>query len=74
MNVVIQHVAMLEDFRKDEDLVEKTFSVHAEVFQPIAAVNNVVSSSVVRLVHTCTSLQQCSTSNCTTGGKTLHVA
>ena len=36
MNVIFQHVAMLEDFRKDEDLVEKTFSVHAEVFQPIA--------------------------------------
>ena len=36
MNVIIQHVAMLEDFRKDEDLAEKTFSVHAEVFQPIA--------------------------------------
>ena len=27
---------MLEDFRKDEDLAEKTFSAHAEVFQPIA--------------------------------------
>ena len=27
---------MLEDFRKDEDLAEISFSVHAEVFQPIA--------------------------------------
>jgi hypothetical protein len=36
MVVIIQHVAMLKDFRKDEDLVEKTFSVHAEVFQSIA--------------------------------------
>ena len=31
MNVVIQHVAMLKDFRKDEDLMKKTFSVHAGV-------------------------------------------
>ena len=36
MVVIIQHLAMLKDFRKDEDLVEKTFSVHAEVFQSIA--------------------------------------
>ena len=36
MNVIIQQVTMLEDFRKDKDLAEKTFSVHAEVFQPIA--------------------------------------
>ena len=28
-------VAMLKDFRKDEDLVKKTFSDHAGVFQPI---------------------------------------
>ena len=27
---------MLKDFRKDEDLVKKTFSVHAGVFQPMA--------------------------------------
>ena len=36
MVVIIQHVAILKAFRKDEDLVEKTFSVHAEVFQSIA--------------------------------------
>ena len=36
MNVIIQQVTMLEDFRKDKDPAEKTFSVHAEVFQPIA--------------------------------------
>ena len=35
MNVIIQEVTMLEDFRKDKDLAEKTVSVHAEVFQPI---------------------------------------